>query len=151
MADLDDGPGQIPLPREQVRETAARLLKSTPYDLVLTHGPRGEYTRHLRHTECCRAVMELWQSGGLNTKCLWLFAYDDGDRAYLPRVRADADRRDRLKDEVWREKLHVITDLYAFEPYTWEARTTPREEGFWCFDSPRAAAERVAKLQEQQS
>src|ERR1017187_4949472 len=56
MADLDDGPDQAPLPFEHVQETTARLLAVTGYDLVLTHGPRGEYTRHQRHEECCRAV-----------------------------------------------------------------------------------------------
>ena len=33
---------------------------------------------------------------------------------------------------------------------SWEARSTPPEEGFWCFDSTQAAVERVAP-QEQQS
>ena len=45
---------------------------------------------------------------------LWLFAYEDGDRAYLPRVRDDADRRDVLPDDVWLEKRRLITDLYGF-------------------------------------
>src|SRR6202142_2970358 len=67
MADLDDGPDQTPLPSAQVRETVVRLLGGNSYDLVLTHGPLGEYTQHRRHAECCQAVAELWQSGALNT------------------------------------------------------------------------------------
>ena len=55
MADLDDGPDQAPLPVEQVQETTARLLAGTSYDLILTHGPHGEYTQHRRHAECCRS------------------------------------------------------------------------------------------------
>ena len=51
MADLDDGPDQAPLPLEQVQETTARLLAGTSYDLILTHGPQGEYTQHRRHEE----------------------------------------------------------------------------------------------------
>jgi LmbE family N-acetylglucosaminyl deacetylase len=77
MADLDDGPGQDPLPSGQVEETTARLLPGNSYDLVLTHGPNGEYTQHRRHAECCRAVVELWRSGGIDTKRLWMFAYED--------------------------------------------------------------------------
>jgi LmbE family N-acetylglucosaminyl deacetylase len=149
MADLDDGPDQAPLPFEHVQETTARLLAGTSYDLVLTHGPRGEYTRHQRHEECCRAVVDLWRSGRIDTKRLWLFAYEDGGRAYLPRVRDDADRRDRLADDVWLEKRRLITDLYRFGPDSWEAQAAPREEGFWCFDSAQAAVKRAAPREQQ--
>ncbi len=142
MADLDDGPDQAPLPVEQVRETAARLLGGTSYNLILSHGPNGEYTRHRRHEECCQAVVELWRTCGIDTGRLWLFAYEDGGRAYLPKVRGDADRRDVLTDDVWLEKRRLITDLYGFDPGSWEARSTPREEGFWCFDSAQAAVNR---------
>ena len=143
MADLDDGPDQAPLPMEQVRETTARLLAGNSYNLILTHGPNGEYTHHRRHAECCQTVVELWRSGGIDTRRLWLFAYEDGDRAYLPRVRDDADRRDVLADGVWLEKRRLITDLYGFGLGSWEAQTTLREEGFWCFDSAQAAAKRA--------
>jgi LmbE family N-acetylglucosaminyl deacetylase len=149
MADLDDGPDQAPLPFEHVQETIARLLAGTGYDLVLTHGPRGEYTRHQRHEECCGAVVDLWRSGRIDTKRLWLFAYEDGGRAYLPRVRDDADRRDRLADDVWLEKRRLITDLYRFGPDSWEAQAAPREEGFWCFDSAQAAVKRAASRGQQ--
>jgi hypothetical protein len=144
MADLADGPDQAPQPVGQVRETIVRLLGGTSYSLILTHGPRGEYTRHRRHEECCRSVVELWRSGGIHTRQLWLFAYEDGDHAYLPRVRDDADRRDALTNEIWLEKRRLITELYGYGPDTWEARATPREEGFWCFDSPQRAVERTA-------
>jgi LmbE family N-acetylglucosaminyl deacetylase len=150
MADLDDGPEQAPLPAGQVRETIARLLAGTSYNLILTHGPQGEYTRHRRHAECCQTMVDLWRSGGIDTGRLWLFAYEDGERAYLPRVRGDADRRDLLAEGVWLEKRRLITDLYGFEPGSWEAQTTPREEGFWCFDSAQAAAKR-AGFRERQS
>ena len=144
MADLDDGPDQSPLAAEQVQATTARLLAGASYNLILTHGPKGEYTRHRRHSECCQAVVELWRSGAVNTRRLWLFAYEDGGRACLPRVRDDADRRDVLADDVWLEKRRLITDFYRFGLASWEAQTTPREEGFWCFDSVQAAVNRAA-------
>ena len=150
MADLDDGPDQLPLPIEQVQETIARLLAGTNYSLILTHGPKGEYTRHHRHEECCHAVIELWQSGRICTDRLWSFAYEDGNRAYLPRIRNDADRRDALVDNIWLEKRRLITDVYGYDIDSWEARTVPREEGFWCFDSAQTAAKRMA-IGEQQS
>lgn len=149
MADLDDGPEQTPLPAQQVQETAARLLAGRHYDLVLTHGPLGEYTRHRRHEECSRAVVELWRSGRIDADQLWLFSYEDGGRAYMPRVRHDADRREPLTNEVWTAKHRIITCLYGFAPESWEAQCTPREEGFNCFDSPQAAVEHVASFEEQ--
>jgi hypothetical protein len=149
MADLDDGPDQAPLPAGQVQETTARLLAGTSYSLILTHGPMGEYTRHRRHSECCHGVVALWRSGNIDTGRLWLFAYEDGGRAYFPRVRDDADRRDVLTDDVWLEKRRLITDLYGFGAGSWEAQTTPREEGFWCFDSPQEAVKRTTPREPQ--
>jgi hypothetical protein len=144
MADLDDGPDQVPLTMVQVEETIVRLLSGGSYSLILTHGPNGEYTRHRRHEECSQSVVNLWRSGGISTKQLWMFAYEDGGHAYLPRVRADADRRDMLTDDIWLEKRRLITDVYGYGHDSWEARSTPGEEGFWCFDSAQAAAERTA-------
>lgn len=150
MADLDDGPDQAPLLIKQVQATTLSLLAGLSYDLLLTHGPHGEYTHHRRHEECCQSVEELWQAGGINIKRLWLFAYEDGGRAYLPRVCDDADRRDMLAENIWLEKRRLITDVYGYGADSWEAQSTPREEGFWCFDSPQAALKRTA-IREKQS
>jgi len=144
LADLDDGPDQVPLPIEQIQATITRLLAGSSYSLILTHGPRGEYTRHRRHEECCRSVVDLWLSGSIVTTCLWVFAYEDGGQTYLPRVRDDADRRDMLAENAWLEKRRLIIDVYGYGIDSWEARTVPREEGFWCFDSAQAAAKRTA-------
>ncbi|MDR3727790.1 MAG: hypothetical protein P4K86_12185 [Terracidiphilus sp.] len=149
MADLDDGPDQIPLPVEQLQETILQLLAGNSYSLILTHGPMGEYTQHRRHEECCRSVVQLWQAGAIDTGRLWMFAYEDGGHAYLPLVRKDADRRDRLTDEIWLQKHKLITDVYGYGAESWEAQTTPREEGFWCFDSAQAAAKRTALWEHQ--
>jgi LmbE family N-acetylglucosaminyl deacetylase len=150
MADLDDGPDQAPLPIKQVQETIVQLLAGGSYNLVLTHGPNGEYTRHRRHEECCQSVVELWRSGRIYTGRLWLFAFEDGGRVYLPRVRDDADWREMLTSNIWLEKYRLITDLYGYGTDSWEAQSTPREEGFWCFDSAQAAVKRTA-FREQQS
>ena len=142
MADLDDGAGQTALSRELVQLTAERLLAGIAYDLILTHGPNGEYTSHRRHSECSEAVVALWNSGRAVTNQLLLFAYEDGGGSYLPRVQDDADEREMLTEAVWAEKLRLITDIYGFETGSWEARATPREEGFWRCGSPRAAVDR---------
>lgn len=145
MGDLDDGPEQRPLPLGNVKQTLRELLPDVGFDLVLTHGPAGEYTRHRRHEECCRAVVSLWAEGGLSTRELWLFAYEDGSRAYLPRVRENADFRYPLTPSIRREKLQIITDLYGFSPESWEARASPSEEGFWQFHNAELARQFVSQ------
>lgn len=150
MADLDDGPAQSPLLPAQVRATVADLLGGEGFELVLTHGPRGEYTRHRRHEECCRAVVDLWTSGGITTKKLWMFAYEDRNGTYSPRVRKDAHRTDLLPGDVWKEKRRLINDVYGFAPGSWEDRGAAREEGYWCFETARAA-EAWIEMEERQS
>jgi LmbE family N-acetylglucosaminyl deacetylase len=139
MGDLDDSPEQAPLPPDAVQETILANLPRRVFDLILTHGPAGEYTRHRRHEEACRAVVALWEAAKLTTRELWMFAYDDGGRQYLPRPRHDAPIRQTPADSLWLEKYRLITDIYGFSPDSWEARTTPRVEAFWRFDSPRLA------------
>ena len=140
MADLDDGPDQHALDDGQLRQTVLRLLHGSRFDLVITHGPRGEYTRHRRHEECCRAIVDSWKGGHIHTAELWLFSYEDAGGTRLPHVNHGADLRFILGDGVWREKRRLITGLYGFAESSWEARCTPREEGFRIFRTPHKAA-----------
>ena len=143
MADLDDEPDQRPLDDGDVQETILSLIAGRAFDLVLTHGPKGEYTRHRRHEETCRAVVALWAGGRLSANALWMFAYEDGGKAYPPRPCDDAHRREDLAEPVWGTKHRLITEVYGFGPDSWEATIAPRTEAFWCFDSAVAAQEWV--------
>jgi LmbE family N-acetylglucosaminyl deacetylase len=143
MADLDDTPAQPPLPLEQVRQTILALLPPVHWDVVLTHGPWGEYQRHRRHEECCRAVVSLWYSGRLNARELWMFAYESDAGPALPRLRDDAEVRDELPEPMVREKQAIVSEIYGFKKESWEYRAIPAVEGFWRFDDPQAAAERL--------
>ncbi|HEX9118440.1 MAG TPA: PIG-L family deacetylase [Anaerolineae bacterium] len=136
IANLDDGPDQEPLAPELVSDTVLSLLSGRHFDLLVTHGPLGEYTRHRRHEETSAAVSGLWQAGRLSAGELWLFAYEDGGRAYLPRVAPGADRVELLPEAIWQEKYRIVTALYNFAPESWEARTTPRREGFCRLTAP---------------
>ena len=55
------------------------------FDLIISHNPSGEYTRHIRHEEVSKAVIELWHANKISTEELWTFAYEDGNKSYLPR------------------------------------------------------------------
>jgi len=139
MADLDDGPEQSPLGDEQVERALLECLPSRQFDLVLTHSPRGEYTRHARHEEVARAVLRLWLRGTLSAAELWLFAYDDEGGNRLPCAIANADIVHELSDELWRRKHALITEGYGFAELSWEARVTPRSEAFFRVTTPDRA------------
>ncbi len=136
MADLDDDPEQTPLDDALLRRTVGELVAGERFDLLFTHGPDGEYTRHRRHEETSRVVTALWRAGTLRAGALWHFAYEDGGRAYLPRPAAEADWRCVLPETIWMAKYRLIQGLYGFAPESWEARTTPREEAFRRVSAP---------------
>lgn len=136
IGDLDDGPNQEPLPEDAVRKAVLSLLPRSRFDLIVTHGLQGEYTRHLRHEEVSRAVTDLWKSGRIEADSLWMFAYEDGGGNYDPRSVDGADRTEVLAEDLWCEKQSIITEIYGFAPDSWEGRTTPRIEAFRCFGSP---------------
>jgi len=133
MGDLDDGPDQIPLDEQDVQDAIMKLLGADKFDLILTHSTSGEYTRHLRHEEAAKAVLKLWDSGRLQTDQIWAFAYEDGDKRYLPRPCLNADLTIKLSDNIWQQKFKIITQIYGFSEDSFEARTTPKQEAFWQF------------------
>jgi LmbE family N-acetylglucosaminyl deacetylase len=135
MGDLDDGPEQIPLAEDQLQEAILQLLPQTHFDLILSHSPAGEYTRHRRHEEIGRAVITLWQEEKLSTAELWAFAYEDGGKQYLPRPIRAAPVYQLLPEEIWQKKYRIITEIYGFPENGFEAKTTPRAEAFWKFTS----------------
>ncbi|MHC4241052.1 MAG: PIG-L family deacetylase [Planctomycetota bacterium] len=133
MADLDDGPEQTPLDSGQVQKTIKILLPSKKYDIIITHSTSGEYTRNLRHEETAKAALALWKTDRLLADELWAFAYEDGNRKYLPRAIKDADLLVGLNEEILRKKHDIITRIYGFGRESFEAKTTPREEAFQRF------------------
>jgi LmbE family N-acetylglucosaminyl deacetylase len=133
MGDMNDEPEQTPLYNRKVQKAIMELMPSDTYDLIFTHSTFGEYTRHLRHEETAKAVLALWNSDKLIAEQLWAFAYEDGNRKYLPRPVKSADIQVELPKEIWQKKYEIITDIYGFDKESFEAKTTPRREAFWCF------------------
>ena len=138
MGDLDDGPEQTPLSDKEVEFAIECLIPPQHFDILISHSPSGEYTRHRRHEETGKAVIHLWHAGKIQGAELWVFAYQDGERAYYPRPIEEAKNKP-IPEHLWNRKYQVITENYGFEPESWEARTTPRTEAFWQFtDSENA-------------
>ncbi|OFY44358.1 MAG: GlcNAc-PI de-N-acetylase [Bacteroidetes bacterium GWF2_40_14] len=135
MADLDDAPGQKLLDENLVQETILELLPQKHFDIIMTHNPDGEYTRHIRHEEVSKAVIKLWHAGTLSATELWTFAYEDGDRKYYPKPIESATIFHKLTKRIWLRKQSIITDIYEFETGSFEAETSPKAEAFWKFSN----------------
>jgi LmbE family N-acetylglucosaminyl deacetylase len=136
MADLDDGPDQKPLEQAGIQQTILNTLPKKDFDLILTHSPKGEYTRHLRHEETSLAVFSLWNGGKLKAERLLLFAYEDGGKRYLPRPIKSADIVIKLAKNVWQRKKNIIIDSYSFSPDSFEVKAASNTEAFWLIEKP---------------
>ena len=139
MGDLDDGPDQNPLSDKEVQKGILQLLPTTHFDLIITHDPAGEYTRHLRHEETSKAVIKLWCENKISADEIWTFAYEDGEKKYLPKPIKNAYFYYKLPSEIWRKKYQIITEIYGFNKNSFEAQTTPHAEAFWNFTDPEKA------------
>lgn len=146
MGDLDDEPQQFPMSNQLVSSMIADLLPYGPFNLVITHSPAGEYTRHLRHEEIGAAVIRLWCGNKLSCKKAWFFAYDDGQKTHHPAAISSADIQVKLPGKIWELKYSIMKDIYGFKPGAWEAITTPRTEAFWEFRNSVQAAKWLEKL-----
>ncbi len=135
MGDLDDGPEQNPLEEKEVEQTILDLLPEKHYDLIISHNPNGEYTRHLRHEEVSKAVINLWNNNNITADELRTFAYEDGHKKYYPRPVQNAAIFRTLTKRIWLRKYSILRETYGFEKDSWETQTTPREEAFWQFTS----------------
>jgi len=136
MGDLDDSAELKPLSDKEVEQAILDILPATKYDLIITHNPSGEYTRHLRHEEIGKAVIKLWNAGKLAASELWSFAYEDGGRKYYPKPIERANIVRSLTLPIWQKKYSLITETYGFHKSSWEAQTTPTTESFWQFTNP---------------
>jgi LmbE family N-acetylglucosaminyl deacetylase len=145
MNDLDDGPEQIPLAKCDLEDAILQCLPSRPFDLLISHSPAGEYTRHRRHEEVGEAVISLWHAKKLEAGKLWTFAYEDGEKQYYPRPIKTAHIYQDLCEDIWRKKYDIITTTYGFPPHGFEAETTPRAEAFWHFADPDQAQQWLTK------
>ncbi len=133
MGNLDDGPEQKTITQNHIKKDLRLLLPPVYFDLIITHSPAGEYTRHKRHEEIGRTVSDSWEQNILNAGELWLFAYEDHNTTGYPRAIQHADRIVELSEPIRLKKYKMITRTYGFSKESFEAMTTPKREAFWCF------------------
>ncbi len=136
MGDLNDGPEQKQLKTNDIETAILDLLPAKHFDIIISHSPAGEYTRHVRHEEIGKAVIKLWDTNQIAANCFWAFAYDDGNKKYLPRKIENASVITPLSNQIWTKKHKIITGIYGFDDGSWEAQTTPKTEAFWQFEKP---------------
>ena len=139
ISDLDDSPLLTPLSPD-LREIKTRIASLVPreFDLVFTHGERGEYTRHERHEQAHRAVREMIESGSLTGQPLY-FAYEDCGGTCSPRPAADAQIRVALTPEEHRAKQHIVHDVYGFGEGSIELDSASPVEAFRAQTDDQAA------------
>jgi LmbE family N-acetylglucosaminyl deacetylase len=147
MGDLDDGPAQTPQDKQEITRILLELLPNINYDLIITHNPTGEYTRHLRHEEIGTTVLNLWYEDKLSSKEIWIFAYEDGNRMYFPQALKATDLHVDVPADLWNKKYELITKVYGFEPDSWEAKATPKAEAFWKFSHKKEALKWIERNQ----
>ena len=147
MGNLDDSPEQKPLSKNQIQKTIQFLLPKLNYDLIITHSPAGEYTRHKRHEETGKAVSFLWEGEKIHSRQLWFFAYEDNNKTCYPRAIENADKIVELPATIWRKKYTIITRTYGFLTNSFEALTTPKREAFWCFKQGEKIRARLKESQ----
>jgi LmbE family N-acetylglucosaminyl deacetylase len=147
MGDLDDGPEQQPLEEQEVEQAILDLLPPIHFDLLLSHNPSGEYTRHKRHEEVSKAVIQLWYEGRISAPELWTFAYEDGHKAYFPKPVENAPIYLTLTKRIWHMKYSIITETYGFEKNSWEAKATTPAEAFWQFTNAHEAKKWLHKFE----
>ena len=136
MADLDDSPDQKPLEQKEVQAAILNTLSERNFDIILTHSPKGEYTRHRRHEETWQAVFSLWKEGKLKAKRLLLFAYEDGGKKYPPRPIKSADIMIKPAKNVWQKKKDLINSNYGFSAESFESKAASKIEAFWLIEKP---------------
>jgi hypothetical protein len=131
MSDLDDSSPVLETLSPDLAEIKSRIrrLPSPEYDLILTHGSLGEYTRHERHEQVHRAVCEMADAGELQGRVA-CFAYVDCAGGCRPRPGDDAEVLVELTSAEYERKQRIIREIYGFEDGSFERSSAGPMEGF---------------------
>ena len=132
ISDLDDSEqGDFKkISNEDIIKRIQQFLKqNTNFDYVFTHGENGEY-RHIRHIEIHKAVNEMLNKKLLSAKKVFFFSYFKPEKNGICHVNENADKLIRLKDIYFKEKMHLIQEIYGFEENSFESKCCMNTEAF---------------------
>ena len=130
ISDLDDSsPWQQIDPHSEIGGRVLEHFGNREWDLVLTHGPNGEYG-HERHRQTHQAVAALVEGGELRTERLWTFAYEAASPAGDCHPAPWADFTVDLSPEEFAEKKHIVRDEYGYPEDGFEVRACISPEAF---------------------
>ena len=130
ISDLDDSNPLQPIdPHSEIGGRVLERLGGREWDLVLTHGPNGEYG-HERHRQTHQVVAALVECGELRTERLWTFAYEAASPAGDCHPAPWADFTVDLSPEQLAEKRHIVRDEYGYTANGFEVRACISPEAF---------------------
>src|SRR3989338_1180069 len=134
ISDLEDT-ALHPLKIEDVKSAITEALQEITYDYIFTHGANGEYG-HIRHREAHTAVKSLVEDKLLTCSKIYYFSYVLGKEkaaknhgSYLP-IPGQGSLRTELTQAEFSEKVKVVTQIYGFDPGSFEAMSCSRVETF---------------------
>ena len=133
IGDLHGEDEQQALNHTEVAQTIKNLLPANYFDLIISHHPGEEYTSNIWQKETGKAVIKLWHSGLISAGEFRAFAYEDGEKSYLPKAVETANICHMLSKRIWRKNKNIIMETYGFDESSFEAKTTPTAESFWPF------------------
>ncbi len=132
ISDLDDSSPTLAPISSDLSEIKSRIRDLVPhsFDVIITHGPHGEYTNHPRHEQVHRAVWDMVESGELKGTLL-CFAYDDCSGDCAPNPATDADIYVRLTTDEFARKKEIVRDIYGFGVGSFELSAAGPLESFY--------------------
>jgi len=99
------------------------------WDVVFSHGANGEYG-HPRHKGAHRAVKQMLETGEVEAKAAFCFAYRLDGTKKIGVPQKNAPYGIKLSEREWRAKRSVIRELYGFKAQSFENRSCAPMETF---------------------
>lgn len=109
-----------PIDIKEIIELIDKHLKNKNYDIIYTHGEKGEYG-HIRHKEVHQAVKEMVNEGKLKTKKIFYFNYKKQNN-HCSAIK-NKKYYFKLNDKEIKEKKKIITEMYGFQKGSFEEKS----------------------------
>ncbi|MEM3113144.1 MAG: PIG-L family deacetylase [Candidatus Pacearchaeota archaeon] len=134
IADLDDEKLE-PLPISYIIQVIENNIPFRNFNYIFTHGENGEYG-HIRHKEIHKAVDIMVKTGKLLCDELHFFSYKLSDKSTpgIPDLKLPVPKKSdviiELNEELYKDKLNIIKNMYGFQTNSFEALSCYSKESF---------------------